>query len=137
LWLGGVDTTGGGRRDPAPMKVLLVDDDSGILNAGEQYFKKRGVEVLRSDTALGVTAIVREKHPDVVVLDVMMPLLSGSTLAGYLKQLTAMKSVPIIFFSAMDEEKLRALAREAEVPYVSKADGFPGVYDAIQTALRT
>jgi DNA-binding response OmpR family regulator len=117
------------------MKVLLVDDDPDLLEAAATYLKLRGIEVLRSHMALGVTPVVREHRPEAVVLDVMMPMMSGTTLANHLKHLSAMQSVPIIFFSAMDEEKLRLLAREANARYVSKADGFLALYQALVTAV--
>jgi CheY-like chemotaxis protein len=64
----------------------------------------------------------------------MMPELSGPTLAGYLQQLGAMHGVPIIFFSAIDEEKLHELAGKAGVRYVPKADGLAMLHEAILSA---
>jgi DNA-binding response OmpR family regulator len=119
------------------IKVLLVDDDPEILKSAREYLIRRGFEIRCSETGLGVTPMIRETRPDVVVIDVMMPMLGGPTLAGYLQQLQAMRDIPILFYSAMDEEKLHHLSREAGIRYVSKADGLGALYDAIISVTRS
>ena len=115
------------------LKVLFVDDNPEILASTRRFLAQRGLDVITSDSPLGITPIVRHERPDVVVLDVMMPAIGGTTLATFLRKLTPMENVPIILYSAMDEEKLRALARQNGLEYVSKADGLPALLDAIQT----
>jgi DNA-binding response OmpR family regulator len=116
-------------------KVLLVDDNPDLLATAERFLSQRGFAVVTSDTSLGVSSIVRSERPDVVVLDAMMPSVGGAALASFLKNLEAMKGVPILLYSAMDEEKLHGLARQHGLPYVSKADGLPTLHDAINAQL--
>ena len=113
--------------------VLLVDDNEEILETTASYLRSRGLQVLSFSSALGVTALVGRHHPDVVVLDVMMPALDGNALATILRgQKTAVRSTPVIFFSAMEEEQLHCVAASvAGASYVAKGDGLGALYAAI------
>jgi CheY-like chemotaxis protein len=118
-----------------PKTVLLVDDNPTILETTSLFLRARGVHVVAVDTALGVTALVLRHHPDVVVLDVMMPALDGGALAAIIHGKKDLRAIPIIFYSAMEEEQLHRLT--AKVPgstYVAKADGLEALHSAILAA---
>jgi CheY-like chemotaxis protein len=115
--------------------VLLVDDNPTILETTSRFLRSRGLQVVTVDTPLGVTALVLRHHPDVVVLDVMMPALDGGALATIIHGKKDLRATPIIFYSAMEEEQLHRLT--AKLPgstYVAKADGLEALYSAILTA---
>jgi CheY-like chemotaxis protein len=113
--------------------ILIVDDNEEILGTTSSYLQSRGLRVVSSSSALGVTALVGRHHPDVVVLDVMMPALDGDALATLLRgQKSALRSTPIIFYSAMEEEQLhRVAASVTGATYVAKGDGLGALYSAI------
>jgi CheY-like chemotaxis protein len=114
------------------LKVLLVDDNGELLVSAARFLRQRGLDVDTSGSALGVSHKIRANRPDLVVLDVMMPEVGGGSLAAFLQNMEAMKDVPILFYSAMDEEELHELARQHGVGYVSKTDGLPALFEAIQ-----
>jgi two-component system, OmpR family, response regulator len=113
--------------------VLLVDDNLEILETTSNYLHTRGLHVVTSSSALGVTALVSHHRPDVIVLDVMMPALDGDALASLIRgRKNNTRATPIIFYSAMEEEQLHCLA--AGLPgtsYVAKSEGLGALYSAI------
>ncbi|MGH7439576.1 MAG: response regulator [Polyangiaceae bacterium] len=116
--------------------VVLVDDNEQILTTTSAYLEARGLNVVSSRSALGVSALVMRHRPSVIVLDVMMPALDGQALAGLLRGKADVKGTHIIFYSAMEEELLDRIVRETpSASYVPKTDGLPALYSAIQARL--
>jgi DNA-binding response OmpR family regulator len=84
----------------APATVLVVDDDPVILKLLEVNFEMEGFQVVRaSDGAEGLER-AREVHPDIVVLDVMMPRMTGYEVAKALREDDSTAHIPIIFVTA-------------------------------------
>src|SRR5918997_5901524 len=84
----------------APATVLVVDDDPVILKLLEVNFEMEGFTVVRaSDGAEGLER-AREVLPDVVVLDVMMPRMTGYEVAAAMRSDATTAAIPIIFVTA-------------------------------------
>ena len=84
----------------APATVLVVDDDPVILKLLEVNFEMEGFEVVRaSDGAMGLER-AREVLPDIVILDVMMPRMTGYEVAKALREDAVTAHIPIIFVTA-------------------------------------
>ena len=83
-----------------PATVLVVDDDPVILKLLEVNFEMEGFQVVRaSDGAEGLER-ARECRPDIVVLDVMMPRMTGYEVAKALREDDVTAHIPIIFVTA-------------------------------------
>ena len=83
-----------------PLRVLFVDDDWDARNIYRHYLTHRG---LHTDTAVdGLDAIAQAAavKPDVIVMDISMPLMEGHTAAAALRTDPATRHIPIIAFSA-------------------------------------
>ena len=116
--------------------VLIVDDNPQILDSTASYLRTKGLTVITSNSPFGVGALVLRHKPKVVVLDMMMPALDGKSLAKVLQSQSATQNVPIIFFSAMEEEQLYRLTKQtANASYVLKSDGLPALHEAILSRL--
>ncbi len=86
------------------MKILLVDDDATnrlVLNA---YLKKDGHETLVAENGQQAVEIFQAEKPDMVLMDVMMPVMDGYEATAKIKEL-ADSFIPIIFLTAMTDEK--------------------------------
>src|SRR5688500_14580630 len=84
----------------APATVLVVDDDPVILKLLEVNFEMEGFSVVRAaDGAEGLER-AREVLPDIVILDVMMPRMSGYEVAKALREDEGTAHIPIIFVTA-------------------------------------
>jgi DNA-binding response OmpR family regulator len=94
------------------MKIMIVDDDPVTLMVVRAVLEDAGFEVQTRSEALGTTAAILQYQPDLVLLDVNMPGLSGDRLAVLIPDGTARK---IVFHSAQSREALAQLVRQAGV----------------------
>ena len=120
-------------------KVLVVDDEPYALRAVKRALTERGLEVFTSDSPLGVSGLIRKHEPDVLVLDVNMPAMSGRRLAELVAAGTGVDAepVPIVFYSGVAEHELYAVSRAVRnSTYVSKNDGTDVLFAAILRTLK-
>jgi CheY-like chemotaxis protein len=92
-------------------KVLIVDDDELHLYTTKELLQNDFIEVTTHKNWLGVTNRVREIQPDLVLLDINMPALSGDKLAAIIKPYCETMKTPIVFHSSNDEDSLRELVK--------------------------
>ena len=105
----------------APIKVLAVDDDPAILRLIEVNLSLEGFEVALAAGGDDALAKAREVDPDVILLDVMMPGVTGWDVARRLKDDAATTATPLVFLSARAQEDDRRKGQELGVAaYVSK-----------------
>jgi len=84
----------------APATVLVVDDDPVILKLLEVNFEMEGFEVVRAADGFEGLERARAVRPDIVVLDVMMPRMTGYEVAKALREDDDTAHIPIIFVTA-------------------------------------
>lgn len=88
-------------------KILIVEDDIALRNVYETRFKLEGYDVLVSgDGEEGLSIAVKEK-PDVVVLDLMMPKISGMDVLDILKSTPETKKIPVLILTALAQESIK------------------------------
>jgi len=94
---------GGLRRTltPVPRRVLVVDDEDRIREIVRSYLEREHFEVAEARDGDAALEAVREWHPDLIVLDVMMP---GTNGIEVLRQLRTTSEVPVILLTARAEE---------------------------------
>lgn len=82
--------------------ILLIDDEKDLILLMKMNLEKTGrFEVLiASDGATGIK-IAKEKHPDYILCDVLMPGMSGSEVAQALRENRHTKDIPVIFLTAV------------------------------------
>ena len=80
--------------------VLVVDDDPVILRLLEVNFDMEGYTVLTAADGAAALEVARERHPDVVVSDVMMPRMNGIELVQALRADDRTSGIPILLLSA-------------------------------------
>jgi len=109
----------------AGMKVLVVDDTTTNLHILRAFLGKLGCTVfLAENGALAVAAFTRES-PDLVLMDVMMPVMDGYEATRQIKVLSPDRWVPVIFLSALDkDENLVAGLEAGGDDYLSKPINF-------------
>ncbi len=77
--------------------ILVVDDDTKILNLVRAYLEREGFAVITASDGRAALAAVRESHPRLVVLDVMLPELDG---IAVLRALRESSNIPVLMLSA-------------------------------------
>ena len=83
------------------MRLLLVEDDNSLSMAVAYHLKKAGFEVTRRADGEGGLEALEERHHDLVVLDRMMPVMSGDEMLRRLRK--AHSDLPVIMLTAMDK----------------------------------
>jgi len=118
--------------------ILCVDDDPDILDFMKVLLSGKGYQVLTSETgSQALMAVLRDK-PDVVLLDVTMPDMSGYDVCEKLQDKEETAYIPVIMVTALseDKDKLRAL-RAGAADYLVKPIDPAGLISKVETLLAT
>lgn len=97
---------------PGPADLLLVDDNEQNLELLEAFLEDLGASVRTASDGLGALAEVKKRLPDLILLDIMMPRMSGFQCCLKLKADPATRAVPVIMVTALNEESDRDRAME-------------------------
>lgn len=114
--------------------ILLVDDETALLRTLSMNLRARGYDVLTSENGEDALATVRQDSPDVVILDLGLPDISG---VEVLRQLRGWSAVPVIVLSARhgSDDKVEALDVGAD-DYVTKPFGIDELLARLRAAVR-
>ncbi|MCU7947148.1 MAG: fused response regulator/phosphatase, partial [Candidatus Thiodiazotropha sp. (ex Cardiolucina cf. quadrata)] len=93
--------------------ALIVEDEITNRMILKALLKKRGYKVIEAENGANAIQLFQQHGPDIIFMDVMMPVMDGYEAAAKIKQLSGDHFVPIIFLTAMSDED--ALARCVEV----------------------
>ncbi len=98
-----------------------MDDEPKIRDLARRYLEADGFQVLEAADGEAALAVLAEAEPDIVITDIMMPVLNGLEL---LSQIRLTSPVPVVMLTARDEEidKVLALTSSAD-DYVTKPFG--------------
>ena len=114
--------------------ILLIDDDASLHNLLSQYLEQQGYRVLHaSDGREGLRQLF-EQRPDLVVLDVMMPMLDGW---ATLERIRELSGLPVILLTAKDAEADKLMGfRLGSDDYVTKPFSFAELTARIEAVLK-
>ena len=90
-------------------KILIVDDSEIVLEAASIVLEDAGYEVFTESSPFKLNGAIKAHQPDLLLLDVQMPALSGERAAQILKQYKFTKEVPILLYSGLEEDELKRL----------------------------
>ena len=88
----------------APAKILLVDDEPNILEILEFNLRKEGFEVATASNGEEGLKLARKLRPDLIVLDIMMPIMDGVEVCRQLRADTDFDNTVITFLTAREED---------------------------------
>lgn len=104
-------------------KIVVIDDDINHLITTKSILEDEGYDIVIHQGPFGSTNIIRDAKPDLILLDINMPGLSGDNLLQLLKEHDSIKNIPIVFYSSNDEDALRKAVKEFQVnDYICKGD---------------
>jgi CheY-like chemotaxis protein len=100
-------------RTPSTRRVVVADDDAEVLALLSNVLKKHGYEVYRATDGEEAAGLIRELHPSLVIVDILMPGMDGVEICRRMRGDTELCDVPVVFVSALDPLTLDKLAEEA------------------------
>ena len=103
----------------AKRRILIVDDSELVLAMAKDALEEAGYEVFTATNGIEANSYIFSIHkPDLIILDVMLPMLDGNKKAKLLREKDFSREIPIILLSSKGEDELQRLTIEAG------ADGF-------------
>ncbi|MDD5064385.1 MAG: response regulator [Phycisphaerae bacterium] len=82
-------------------KILVVDDEKDMLLVLEKRLIAEGYSVITTTKGRNAVSLAKSHHPDLVILDVVMPGMDGGEVAEKLKEHPLTRSIPVIFLTAL------------------------------------
>jgi DNA-binding response OmpR family regulator len=117
-------------------RILVVDDETYILNILDFSLGGEGFEVLTANNGEEALTMAVDQHPDLIVLDVMMPKIDGFEVCRALKAKADTKDIPIILLTAKDRDNDRQRGQEVGVDrYMTKPFSPQKLIEAIHEML--
>lgn len=122
--------------DKPAFKALIVDDDPLMVALLERYLKRGGYVTISTTEATQALPLARKHLPSVILIDVMMPGMSGLEALRLFRQTEATRNTPVIVVSANDrwENREEAVASGA-VAFLVKPFGFRELIDQVTRAM--
>ena len=119
------------------MKILVAEDDRDIADLIAHYIQKQGWQAHVVGTGDEALAYARQQSPDLAVLDVMMPGLSGLEVCRALRANRSTAAIPIIMVTARAEESDRIVGLEIGADdYIAKPFSTPELIARIKALMR-
>jgi DNA-binding response OmpR family regulator len=116
--------------------VLVADDDEDILTLVALRFRRSGLEVIVARDGEEALELIETRAPDVAVLDIAMPKLTGLEVVRRLRSSEATKDLPIVLLTARAAEKDIELGLEAGADeYIAKPFSPQDLYACVQSVL--
>jgi len=94
-----------------PKTVLIVEDNELNMKLFHDLLEAQGYAILQTKDGMEALKIARENHPDLILMDIQLPEVSGLEVTKWLKEDDNLRSIPVIAVTAFamkgDEEKIR------------------------------
>ena len=100
-------------------KILVCDDDLGILEMLELLLDEDGYDVVLEPNSVNALRTIDREQPDLILLDIWMPVISGDQILKALKSDQQKKDVPVLMYSASTEGRAIAESSGAD-SFISK-----------------
>lgn len=102
------------------MRILLVDDSKAILHENERVLIEAGYEVVCAEDGDSALQLAHEQKPDLILLDMILPKMSGPDVLEHLKKDAATADIPVVVLSSLTEKNRPKLIEAGAEDYVEK-----------------
>jgi two-component system cell cycle response regulator DivK len=121
-----------------PKKVLIVEDNELNMKLFHDLLDAQGYETLETRDGLQALALARQHHPDLILMDIQLPEISGLEVTKWVKEDEELSHIPVVAVTAFamkgDEERIREGGCEA---YISKPISVSHFLDTIRRFSRS
>ena len=117
-----------------PKTVLIVEDNELNMKLFQDLLEAHGYKTLQNKDGKQALQLARDHHPDLIIMDIQLPEVSGLEVTGWIKNDDSIKHIPIIAVTAFamkgDEEKMRQGGCEA---YIAKPISVTQFIETVKT----
>src|SRR5438128_1047431 len=110
--------------------ILLVDDDPHLIHVLSMFFDLEGYHVLKARDGKQALDLLREYQPDLVLLDLVLPKVSGLEVCQQIRANRKLKNVPVLIFTAAETRKEELMAAGAD-GFLAKPYSLEGLRQAV------
>jgi len=101
-------------------KILIVDDDPSTVKLVEGLLRAKKYRTISAEDGLDALIKIKTEHPDLVVLDIMMPEINGYDVCYQLRFNDEFEKLPIILLTKRRKELDDLISKRANIEYVPK-----------------
>jgi DNA-binding response OmpR family regulator len=89
-------------------KILVVDDEPDVVALIEATLRADGFDVVKAYDGIGALDLVASEKPDLILLDIMMPMMSGYEVCEQIKASRETKHIPVVYLTSAHTPDARA-----------------------------
>jgi CheY-like chemotaxis protein len=116
--------------------ILIIDDEISVAEVVEAILTDAGHEVVTASNGRQGLERAKEKRPNLVLLDFMMPIMSGPSMLKALREEPGLRDVPVVIMSSLPEITVSQSAKGAYVAFLRKPFKLQDVLNVVNGALR-
>lgn len=121
---------------PRPFTILCIDDDRIVLSYCSDALEKQGFRTLVANDGLTGIETAKRERPDLILLDVMMPGMTGLEACRLLRAESGLRDTPIILLTALDDPDLGLKGRQVgATASMRKPFGSANIINIVEQAL--
>ena len=108
----------------AESTIMVVEDEPALVDTLEYSLRRQGYAVLTADNGRVALDMAREQAPDLIILDLVMPEMSGFNVAYQLKHQSSTYTIPVMIMTSMEIDDETREQLEGFVVSLMKKSGF-------------
>jgi len=122
--------------NPKQKTVMIIEDEADAAELFSEMMRINGFRVIKMFSSAPAIPIISQERPDVILLDIMMPDISGLEVLRYIRREPELSSIPVIILSAksMPGDIKTGLEAGASM-YLTKPVGFQDLKNAVEQVL--
>lgn len=108
------------------LKVLLVEDSKFLRVSTERVLAAAGYQVISAGDGEQALRLAREQRPELILLDIMLPKITGPDVLKALKQDPATAAIPVMMLTSLSQKNAKALEQDGAAGFFEKSDAMLG-----------
>lgn len=119
--------------------IMVVDDNQDLLYSIKKGFQtlSKNYVIITADSGKKCLQLLKEKNPDMILLDIMMPRMDGWDLCAKIKDNKKTQNIPIAFLTAKTDPISQSMGRLASMDYITKPFDIKDLKKRIDSILKS
>ena len=121
---------------PAALKIVIVEDEPDAANLFEEMLRIDNYDVIKTHSGGGALAVLQTERPDAVLLDIMMPDISGIDVLRFMRREPGLMHIPVVIVSAKAlPSDIRTGMEAGATAYLTKPVGLDELRQTVRDVL--